>query len=128
MDRICRITETNVCLVHQLRRRCKARASQRAAREFFPGYARAFAEVGKERAWAAVTRADFEAQRGLNGALMVGDPDEVAEKIVHHSEVLGGLSRVTFQMDPGSPTQGKLSRSVELVATRVAPLVREKLG
>ncbi len=105
-----------------------AETSQRAADEFFPGYARAFAEVGKERGWAPVTRADFEAQRGPNGALMVGDPDEVAAKIVRHSKALGGLSRVTFQMDPGSLTQEKLSRSVELVATRVAPLVREKFG
>ena len=104
-----------------------AETSQKAADEFFPGYARAFTEVGKERGWAPVTRADFEAQRGPDGALMVGDPDEVAEKIIHHSKALGGLSRVTFQMDPGAVSQEKSSRSMELIATRVAPLVREKL-
>jgi probable LLM family oxidoreductase len=105
-----------------------AETSQKAADEFFPGYARAFTEVGKERGWAPVTRADFEAQRTQNGALMVGDPDEVAEKIIRHSKALGGLSRVTFQMDPGSLDREKLWRSLELIATRVAPLVREKLG
>jgi alkanesulfonate monooxygenase SsuD/methylene tetrahydromethanopterin reductase-like flavin-dependent oxidoreductase (luciferase family) len=105
-----------------------AETSEKAADEFFPGYARAFTEVGKERGWAPVTRADFEAQRGPNGALMVGDPDEVAEKIIRHSKALGGLSRVTFQMDPGALTAETLSRSLELIATRVAPLVREKLG
>jgi probable LLM family oxidoreductase len=105
-----------------------AETSERAADEFFPGYARAFTEVGKERGWAPVTRADFEAQRGPNGALMVGDPDEVAEKIIRHSQALGGLSRVTFQMDPGALTSETLSRSMELIATRVAPIVREKLG
>jgi len=105
-----------------------AETSEKAADEFFPGYARAFTEVGKERGWAPVTRADFESQRGPNGALMVGDPDEVAEKIIRHSQTLGGLSRVTFQMDPGALTAERLSRSMELIATRVAPIVREKLG
>jgi probable LLM family oxidoreductase len=105
-----------------------AETSQIAADEFFPGYARSFTEVGKERGWAPITRADFEAQRGPNGALMVGDPDEVAEKIIRHSKALGGLVRVTFQMDPGAVTHERLSRSMELIANRVAPIVREKLG
>lgn len=105
-----------------------AETSQEAADEFFPGYARAFTEVGKERGWAPVTRADYEAQRGPNGALIVGNPEEVAEKIIRHSKTLGGLSRVTFQMDPGSLTREKLSRSLELIAMRVAPIVRERLG
>ena len=105
-----------------------ADTSEKAADEFFPGYARAFTEVGKERGWAPVTRADFEAQRGPNGALMVGDPEEVAEKIIRHNQALGGLLRVTFQMDPGALHPEKFLHSLELIATRVAPLVREKLG
>jgi probable LLM family oxidoreductase len=105
-----------------------AETSEKAAGEFFPGYARAFTEVGKERGWAPVTRADFEAQRGPNGALLVGDPEEVAEKIIRHSKALGGLSRGTFQMDPGALASERLSQSMELIATRVAPIVREKLA
>src|SRR5881394_362257 len=54
-----------------------AETTQRAADEFFPGYARAFTDVGKERGWPPVTRADFDAQRGPLGALLIGDPDEV---------------------------------------------------
>jgi probable LLM family oxidoreductase len=104
-----------------------AETSQKAADEFFPGYARAFTEVGKERGWAPVTRAQYEAQLNPEGALLVGDPEEVAEKIIRHSKSLGGLSRVTFQMDPGSVSHEKLLRSMELIATRVAPIVREKL-
>lgn len=103
-----------------------AETSKKAAEEFFPGYARAFTEVGKERGWAPVTRADYEAQRGPNGALLVGDPEEVAEKIIRHSKALGGLSRVTFQMDPGAVSNEQLLWSLELIATCVAPLVREK--
>jgi hypothetical protein len=54
----------------------------------FPGYARAFREVGKERGWAPVTRADFDAQLGPNTALLVGDPKQVANKIIRHSKEL----------------------------------------
>ncbi len=104
-----------------------AETSQQAADEFFSGYAKAFTKIGQERGWAPVTRADYEAQRGPTGALLVGDPEQVAEKIIRHSEALGGLSRVTFQMDPGSVSREKLLHSMELIATRVAPIVREKL-
>ena len=66
-----------------------AATTQQAADEFFPGYARAVTDVGKERGWPAVTRAGFDAQRGKYGALLIGEPDDVAEKIVRHSEALG---------------------------------------
>lgn len=104
-----------------------AETSKQAADEFFPGYARAFTKIGQERGWPPVTRSHFEAERGPTGALLVGSPEEVAEKIIRHSKALGGLSRVTFQMDPGSVQREKLLRSMELIATRVAPIVREKL-
>jgi alkanesulfonate monooxygenase SsuD/methylene tetrahydromethanopterin reductase-like flavin-dependent oxidoreductase (luciferase family) len=72
-------------------------------------YARAFTGIGKERGWRSVTRAGFDAQRGPQGALLVGDPDEVVEKIVRHSKALsGGISRTSFQMDPSSLSQEKL--------------------
>ena len=50
---------------------------------FFPGYRHACNEIGKERGWAPVTRKDFDAQRGPDGAHLIGDPDEVIEKIKH---------------------------------------------
>lgn len=104
-----------------------AETTQQAADDFFPGYARTFTDVGKERGWPAVTRAGFDAQRGPQGALLIGDPDEVVEKIVRHSEALGGISRITFQMNPGSLYQEKLMRAIELIGTRVVPALREEL-
>lgn len=104
-----------------------AETTQQAADDFFPGYARTFTDVGKERGWPAVTRAGFDAQRGSQGALLIGDPDEVVEKIVRHSEALGGISRITFQMNPGSLSQEKLMRAIELIGTRVVPALREEL-
>ncbi|PYO49156.1 MAG: LLM class flavin-dependent oxidoreductase [Gemmatimonadetes bacterium] len=101
--------------------------TRQAADEFFPGYARAFTDVGKERGWAPVTRADFDAQRGPLGALLIGEPDEVTEKIIRHSEALGGISRITFQMNASSLPHAKLMHAIELLGTRVAPVLHQEL-
>jgi probable LLM family oxidoreductase len=105
-----------------------AATTQEAADDFFPGYARAFTDIGKERGWPAVTRAGFDAQRGPRGALLIGSPDEVVEKIIRHSEALGGVSRFTFQMNAGSLPHEKLMRAIELLGTRVAPQLRKELA
>ena len=105
-----------------------ARTTQAAIDDFFPGYARAFASVAKERGWSPVTRAGFEAQRTPEGALLVGDVEEVVEKIVRHSEVLGGISRLTFQMNAASLPHAKLMQAIEAIGTRVVPEVRERLA
>jgi probable LLM family oxidoreductase len=105
-----------------------AETTQQAADDFFPGYARAFTDVGKERGWRPVTRADFDAQRGSRGALIIGDPDEVVKKIIRHSKALGGISRITFQMNAASLPHVKLMRAIELLGTRVAPTLRKELG
>ena len=98
--------------------------TQQGVEDFFPGYAKAFTEIGKERGWPPVTRAHFNALLGPHGALMVGNPEEVAEKILEHSEVLGGINRISFQMDVASLPHAKLMQSIELIGTRVAPILR----
>src|SRR5438876_3290705 len=105
-----------------------ARTTQEAIDDFFPGYARAVASVAKERGWPAVTRAGFEAQRTPEGALLVGNAEEVIEKIVRHSEALGGISRLTFQMNAASLPHAKLMQAIEAIGTRVVPAVRERLA
>jgi hypothetical protein len=57
----------------------------------------------------------------------VGDPETVAEKILRVNESLGGISRLTFQMSVAALPHAKLMRAIELLGTRVAPLVREAL-
>jgi alkanesulfonate monooxygenase SsuD/methylene tetrahydromethanopterin reductase-like flavin-dependent oxidoreductase (luciferase family) len=104
-----------------------APTTQQAIDEFFPGYARAFTDVGKERGWRPVTRADFDAQRTPQGALIVGNPDEVAEKVRMYDQALGGITRLTFQMNAASIPHAKLMEAIELVGTRVAQAVREVL-
>jgi alkanesulfonate monooxygenase SsuD/methylene tetrahydromethanopterin reductase-like flavin-dependent oxidoreductase (luciferase family) len=105
-----------------------AETSKQAAEEFFPGYARAFTSIGKERGWGPVTRAQFDAQLTSNGALLVGAPEEVAAKILRHSEALGGISRITFMMNASSLSHANLMSAIDLIASRVAPVVRQELA
>jgi probable LLM family oxidoreductase len=101
--------------------------TEAAADEFFPGYAHTFTEIGKERGWSPTTRAHFDAQRGPTGALMIGDAETVAKKILYVNEALGGISRLTFQMGVSTVSHAAMMRSIEILGTRVAPLVREGL-
>src|SRR5213595_3662541 len=103
-----------------------AATTEEAAADFFPGYARVMTDVGKERGWSAMTRANFDAQRGPYGALVIGNAEEVTEKIIRHSEALGDISRWTFQMNAGSLPHAKLMRAIEILGTRVAPAVRNE--
>ncbi len=101
---------------------------QEAADDFYPGYAHTFTEIGKERGWPPATRAQFEALRGPTGALIIGDPETVATKILYVNEVLGGLSRITFQMGVSALPHEKMLRSIELLGALVAPIVRKHLA
>jgi probable LLM family oxidoreductase len=101
-----------------------AETTAEAIDDFFPGYAATFTRAGKERGWPPVTRGQFDAVRGPRGALLVGNPEEVAEKILRHSEALGGLARVTFQMGVAELPHAKLIRSIDLIAARVRPALR----
>ena len=100
-----------------------AETTEQAIAEFFPGYVKSMTRIGEERGWPPVTRAHFDAVRGRHGALMVGSPEEVAEKILRHSEALGDISRITFQMDVADVPQAKLLHAIELLGSRVAPVL-----
>ena len=114
------------------RRQCFVRSSyfstDQAADDFFPGYAHTFTEIGKERGWSPTTRAQFDATRGPTGALIIGDAQTVAEKIIYVNEALGGISRITFQMGVSTVAHEKMKRAIEILGTQVAPLVKKKLS
>jgi len=99
-----------------------------AADDFFPGYAESFTQIGKERGWPPMTRGHFNAQLGPTGALLVGDPETVAEKILQINEALRGISRVNFQMSVAALPHTKMLRAIELLGTEVAPMVRKALA
>ena len=84
--------------------------------------------VAKDWNFPPVTRPRFDAQAGSLGAFLLGSPLDVAEKIIRHSNALGGLTRVTFQMDTANLQHEKLMKAIELIGTQVIPLVKHKLG
>jgi probable LLM family oxidoreductase len=102
-----------------------AESTPEAVGDFYPGYARTMTEIGKERGWPKMTRESFDAQMGPQGALLVGNPDEVVEKIIRHTKALGGISRITFMMNPASLPHEKLMQATKLIGTRIAPALRE---
>jgi probable LLM family oxidoreductase len=102
-----------------------AESTPEAVDDFFPGYVHSMNEIGKERGWSPITRRDFEAQLGPNGALLIGNPEEVTEKIIRHSRALGGISRFTFMMNPASLPHEKLMRATELIGSRIAPVLHK---
>ena len=104
-----------------------ANSSKAATDDFYPGYAESMTKIGKERGWPPMTRTRFDMQAGPKGALLVGSAEEVAEKILRHSEALGGIDRLTFQMDSAELPHEKLMQSIELIGSHLKPLVNQSI-
>lgn len=104
-----------------------ADTKREAADAVYPGLAKAFGSVAKERGWSPLTRAAFDSQLAPEGAYLIGDADEVAEKVIHHSKALGGIDRITFMMNATSAPHAKLMDAIDLIGKKVAPIVREQL-
>jgi probable LLM family oxidoreductase len=104
-----------------------AATTQEARDDYFPGYERMFGQIGKERGWPAIRRSHFEALCGPEGALIIGDAGEGAEKILRYNDVLGGIDRITIQMSPGTLQHPKALKAIEILGNEVAPAVREHL-
>jgi probable LLM family oxidoreductase len=99
-----------------------------ARNAFFPGWAHLTTKVGRERGWSPPSRAQFGDMAGPDGAFLIGAPATVAAKMLHASEVLGGVSRITFQMSTASLETAAMARSIELLGLEVAPIVRAAGG
>jgi probable LLM family oxidoreductase len=104
-----------------------ADTSEHAADEFFPGYATMMNRIGRERGWAPMERQSFDALRTLRGALVVGNPEEVVEKILYQHQLFGH-QRFMAQMSVGTMPHAQVMRSIELLGTEVAPVVRKELA
>jgi alkanesulfonate monooxygenase SsuD/methylene tetrahydromethanopterin reductase-like flavin-dependent oxidoreductase (luciferase family) len=103
-----------------------ADSSRQAADEFYPPYAEVMTRIGRERGWPPATRAQFDAQIGPRGALLVGDPEQIAEKILYERELFG-LKRFLLQLAIGPMPHAKIMRAIELYGTKVAPIVRKAI-
>jgi probable LLM family oxidoreductase len=98
---------------------------QAARAEFLPAYRRTFAKIGRERGWPPMSDAAVEALIAPSGALFFGRPEAVADKIVALHDLLN-IDR--FEMHVAHVDHSKTMRSIELFATEVTPLVRERLA
>lgn len=105
-----------------------ADTTPQALETFWPAYRDAFGRIGRERGWPAPTREQFDAQCGPLGALLVGGPEAAAEKIVQESSGLGGIDRLTVLLDNRLLSHAQIMRAIELLGTKVAPLVRKELA
>jgi probable LLM family oxidoreductase len=101
--------------------------SQRAVKEFYPGYADVMTRLGKERGWAPMTLEHFELMRSKQGSLLVGSPQEVIDKILYEHELFGH-TRYLAQMGVGSVDHKQAMHAIELYGNVVAPAVRKALG
>jgi len=97
--------------------------THQAVESYYPGYAETFTRIGRERGWPPVTRNHFNAQTGPLGALIVGGPEEAADKILRHSKSLGGIDRISFQMDNAGLSHEQLLEAITLIGTKVKPMV-----
>ncbi len=103
-----------------------AETADEAAETTYPPYKLMMDRIGRERGWPPMSREDFDFSRSLRGANFIGSPDEVVEKILFQHEIFHH-DRFLLQMTVGSIPHDKIMRSIELFATRVAPVVREKI-
>jgi probable LLM family oxidoreductase len=100
--------------------------SQQASDILFPAYAEVMTRIGRERGWPPLTRQQFEAGRTLHGALAVGSPEQVIEKILFQHEIFGH-QRFLAQV-AGVVPHDRMMRHIELLGTRVAPIVRREIA
>lgn len=102
-----------------------AQNREQAIADYYPGYAELWTKLGKERGWPPVTQSQFNSLIAPKGVLVVGGPEEVAEKLLRHSKALGGVDRFTFQMDNAGLSHQQLLQSIELIGKKVIPLIKQ---
>lgn len=104
-----------------------AETSQQAADEFYPAYADVMSRIGRERGWQPMQREHYEMMREPKGALLVGSPQQVIDKILYEYELFGH-TRFLAQIGVGTMPHGKVLRAIELFGTVVAPAVRKAIA
>jgi probable LLM family oxidoreductase len=104
-----------------------AESSRQAAEDAFPPYLEVMGRIGRERGWPAPTRRQFDAERSPRGALLVGSPQEVVDKILFEHALFGN-QRFLIQLSVGTMPHDRMMRAIELLGTEVAPVVRREVA
>ncbi|PJN49411.1 hypothetical protein PAEVO_61200 [Paenibacillus sp. GM2FR] len=103
-----------------------AEETELAADKFFPSTQASMNVLGRERGWGYYDRARFDAARSFEGALYVGDPETVAQKIIHLRKHVG-ITRFMLHVPVGTMPHDEVMRAIELLGTEVAPRVRKEI-
>ncbi len=98
--------------------------SQQAANEIWPSYSQVMGRIGRERGWPPPSREHFDQERSPHGAILVGSPQQVVDKILYEHEMFG-MQRFMLQLTVGTMPHDKVMRAIELYGTQVAPAVRK---
>jgi probable LLM family oxidoreductase len=104
-----------------------ASTTEKAVAEYYPSYAQAMTKLGRERGWGPMTRDSFDQMRAPEGSLVLGNPEQVAEKIVGIRRALG-IERFMLHLSVGTLPHAQVLKSIELFGTAVAPLVAAELA
>ena len=104
-----------------------ADTAERARAESFPSMAEAMTRIGRERGWPPTTAQSLAAGAELRGALLVGSPDQVIEKILYQHERFHH-DRFLIQFSVGALPHAGLMRAIELFGEKVAPVVRKEIA
>ncbi|MGG3280606.1 LLM class flavin-dependent oxidoreductase [Paenibacillus solani] len=103
-----------------------AEDTETAADKFFPSTQASMNVLGRERGWGYYDRSTFDAARSFEGALYVGDPETVAQKIIHLRKHVG-ITRFMLHVPVGTMPHDEVMRAIELLGTEVAPRVRSEI-
>jgi len=101
--------------------------SKKTADIAWPAYADTMGRIGRERGWPPPTRSHFDAERSRRGAMVMGSPQEVIDKILFEHELFG-MTRFLIQFSVGTLPHDVVMRSIELYGTKVAPVVRQEVA
>lgn len=104
-----------------------ADTARQARDDSFPSFAQAMNKIGRERGWPPLTREQFDASTTLHGANFVGSPEDVIEKILYQHEIFGH-DRLLLMLSVGTMPHVKVMHAIELLGTKVAPVVREEIA
>lgn len=104
-----------------------AEDAQTAADKFFPSTQQVMNVIGRERGWGHYDRSSYDAARSFEGALYVGDPETVAQKIIHLRKNVG-ITRFMLHVPVGTMPHEGVMKTIELLGTEVAPRVRNEIS
>ena len=103
-----------------------AEDSQKAREEYYPPYAEVMGRIGRERNWPPPSRERFDAECDPHGALFVGSPQQVIDKMMYEYELFHH-DRFLIQFSVGTISHEKMMKSIELFGTKVAPVIRKEI-